>query len=92
MKLRYKMYNEKIEADLICNPKHFWAYALKSDKKGRVPNTMIYDNIVSYHTETIINNFASFFSESFVLSTIPLSFLDNYNYLEIIHLLMLISL
>ena len=41
------MYNDKIEAGLICNPKHFWSYALKSDKKGGLPNTMIYDNIVS---------------------------------------------
>lgn len=61
----YKIFNAKVEKDMVDNPKEFWRYVNLKKGSSNIPSTMTYDKSLISGPKNIADAFATYFQSVF---------------------------
>lgn len=69
-KIAYRNYINKVQNDLILNPKSFWNFVQSRRKTCGFPSTMSYNNVSGNNSIDVANLFGSFFQNTYRLDNV----------------------
>lgn len=80
-KTAYEVYIHDLERNIHSDPSKFWSFVQNKRNKSRIPGSVHYNNITHDTPQSVVDGFASFFSDVYLQSDpshkIPLLSLNN---------------